>query len=107
MGQGWVSSKEEFSIGFARAEQNGTVNVMGRTAGAEGSDFSQNLTFKFLARIAVLRPFRAHIFMLAGIRSYSISFVLFISSYYLFHYFQYFKCKYIHKILAISLSLFA
>ena len=35
--------------GFARAEQNGAVNVTVRTAGAEGSGVSWNLTFKFLS----------------------------------------------------------
>ena len=57
--------------GFARAGQNGTVRVTVRTAGAEGSDFSRNLTIKFLAPCyIVLRPFRS--FSWSGIRSYSI-----------------------------------
>ena len=82
--------------GFARAGQNGTVSVTVRTAGAEGSDFSRNLTTKFLAPCyIVLRPFRS--FSWSGIRSYSIISFVFISSYYLFYYFQYFKCKYIHQ----------
>ena len=37
--------------GFARAEQNGAVNVMVRTAGAEGSGVSRNLTIKFLSSV--------------------------------------------------------